>query len=53
MLQSQRIDVVLGGEAEVTTDFTLSTRMADDLDAIAARPRVTIIANERPARPAS
>src|SRR5439155_27107978 len=51
VVQSQRIDVELEPgkrlEPRVHTDFTISQRLGDALDAVPARARVTVITNER------
>jgi hypothetical protein len=49
VVQSQRVDAILGLNVRVTTDFTLSRSLAAaDVQAISERPRVALIANDSP-----
>jgi hypothetical protein len=49
VVQSQRVDAMLGLSIRGTTDFTLSRSLAAaDVQAISERPRVALIANDSP-----
>jgi hypothetical protein len=46
VVRSQRLDIGPDGRQTVDTDFSLSAHLADDLDVIASRPRITIFTNQ-------
>jgi hypothetical protein len=48
VLQSQRLDAEIGTSLRVVTDFTLSTRLGEEVQMISKRPRLTVIANHSP-----